>query len=277
MRPARKRELVDTLQGDWKVSTRRACAVLRIDRSLYVYTSKRGTQAELTQWIKEICETRLRYGYRHVHVLLKRDGWAVNPKRVYRLYKELGMQLRNKVPKRRVKAKVREDRRPATHNNDTWAMDFVHDQLATGRKIRILTVIDTFSPFSPATDPRFSYRGEDVVQTLERICGQMGYPRSIRVDQGTEFVSRDLDLWAYQKGVVLDFSRPGKPTDNSFIESFNGKFRTECLNTHWFMSLDDARTKMEVWRKDYNPASQHPSVYVAVSNKVSCSSVCPAS
>ncbi|NVN13248.1 IS3 family transposase, partial [Nguyenibacter vanlangensis] len=260
LRPARKRELVDMLQGDWKVSTRRACAVLRIDRSLYVYKSKRGTQAELTQKIREICETRVRYGYRRVHVLLKRDGWAVNPKRIYRLYKELGLQLRNKVPRRRVKAKVREDRRPAAHNNDTWAMDFVHDQLATGRKIRILTVIDTFSRFSPATDPRFSYRGEDVVQTLERICAQMGYPKSIRVDQGTEFVSRDLDLWAYQKGVVLDFSRPGKPTDNSFIESFNGKFRAECLNTHWFMSLDDARAKMEAWRQDYNEVRPHSAI-----------------
>ncbi len=118
-------------------------------------------------------------------------------------------------------------------------MDFVHDQLATGRKLPILTVVDTFSPFSPPIDPRFSYRGEDVVRALERICGEVGYPKAIRVDQGSEFISRDLDLWAYQKDVVLDFSRPGKPTDNAFIESFNGKFRAECLNPHWFMSLYD--------------------------------------
>ncbi len=139
-------------------------------------------------------------------------------------------------------------------------MDFVHDQLVTGRKIRVLTIVDTFSRFSPATDPRFSYRGEDVVQTLERICGKIGYPKSIRVDQGSEFVSRDLDLWAYQRGVVLDFSRPGKPTDNAFIESFNGKFRTECLNTHWIMSLDDARSKMEKWRRDYNEVRPHSAI-----------------
>lgn len=211
------------------MSARRACATLRIDRSLYVYKSKRGGQADLKQRIKEICETRVRYGYRRVHVLLRRDGWAVNPKRVYRLYKEMELQLRNKTPKRRVKAKLREDRAVAVQVNETWAMDFVHDQLATGRKIRILTIVDTFSRFSPALDPRFSYRGEDVVLTLERICGNVGYPKTIRVDQGSEFVSRDLDLWAYQKGVTLDFSRPGKPTDNSFIESFNGKFRSECL------------------------------------------------
>lgn len=234
--------------------------VLRIDRSLYVYKSKRGAQAELTHRIKEICETRVRYGYRRVHILLQRDGWAVNPKRIYRLYKGLGLQLRNKVPRRRVKAKLREDRRPATRTNETWAMDFVHDQLATGRKIRVLTVVDIFYRFSPTVDPRFSYRGEDVVVTLERICGCVGYTGSIRVDQGSEFVSRDLDLWAYQKGVVLDFSRPGKPTDNSFIESFNGKFRAECLNTHWFMSLDDARAKMEAWRRDYNEVRPHSDI-----------------
>lgn len=205
------------------MSIRRACATLRIDRALYVYKSKRGGQADLKQRIKEICETRVRYGYRRVHVLLRRDGWAVNPKRVYRLYKELGLQLRNKTPKRRVKAKLREDRTVALQINETWAMDFVHDQLATGRKIRVLTIVDTFSRFSPAVDPRFSYKGEDVVQTLERICRNVGYPKTIRVDQGSEFISRDLDLWAYQRGVVLDFSRPGKPTDNGFIESFNGK------------------------------------------------------
>ncbi|MFG1225748.1 IS3 family transposase, partial [Xanthobacter wiegelii] len=260
LRPARKRELVDRLREDWKVSARRACATLAVDRALYAYKSKRGTQAELNQRIKEICETRVRYGYRRVHILLRREGWAVNPKRIYRLYKDLGLQLRNKVPKRRVKAKLRDDRRPATRSNETWAMDFVHDQLATGRKIRVLTIVDTFTRFSPAVDPRFSYRGEDVVLTLERICRSTGYPQSIRVDQGSEFVSRDLDLWAYQKGVVLDFSRPGKPTDNGFIESFNGKLRAECLNTHWFMSLDDARAKMEAWRRDYNEVRPHSAI-----------------
>lgn len=233
---------------------------MRIDRSLYVYKSKRGEQAELQQRIRDICQTRVRYGYRRVHVLLSREGWAVNPKRIYRLYKEMGMQLRNKTPKRRVKAKLREDRSAATATNQVWAMDFVHDQLATGKKLRILTIVDTFSRFSPATDPRYSYRGEDVVQALERVCRQYGYPQSIRVDQGSEFISRDLDLWAYQKGVILDFSRPGKPTDNAFIESFNGKFRAECLNAHWFMTLDDARQKMEDWRRDYNEVRPHSAI-----------------
>jgi len=229
-------------------------------RSSYHYRPRGGDQAELRQRIREIAEIRVRYGYRRIHVLLRREGWPVNAKRIYRLYREMGLQLRNKTPKRRVKAKLRDDRRDATHSNDTWAMDFVHDQLATGRRLRVLTILDLFSRFSPAIDPRFSYRGQDVVQTLERVCHQIGYPKTIRVYQGSEFISRDLDLWAYQKGVVLDFSRPGKPTDNAFIESFNGKFRAECLNAHWFLSLDDARAKMEEWRKDYNEVRPHSAI-----------------
>ena len=162
-----------------------------------------------------------------------------------------------RTPTRRVKAKLREDRSDATHSNQVWAMDFVHDQLATGRKIRVFTVVDTFTRYCPALDPRFSYRGEDVVMTLEQACLEVGYPKTIRVG---EFISRDLDLWAYQKGVELDFSRPGKPTDNAFIESFNGKFRSECLNAHWFLTFDDARSKMEDWRQDYNNVRPHSAI-----------------
>ncbi len=139
-------------------------------------------------------------------------------------------------------------------------MDFVHDQLALGKKLRIPTVVDTFSRHSPVLDVRFRYRGEDVVATLDRVCAQIGYPKTIRVDQGSEFISRDMDLWAYQRRVTLDFSRPGKPTDNAFIESFNGRFRQECLNTHWFMSLADAREKVEAWRRYYNEERPHSAI-----------------
>jgi putative transposase len=131
---------------------------------------------------------------------------------------------------------------------------------ASGHKIRILTVVDTFSRYSPVVDPRFSYRAEDVVNTLERVCGKIGYPKTIRVDQGTEFVSHDLDLWAYTNNVILDFSRPGKPTDNALIKAFNGRFRAECLNQHWFMSLADAREKLEAWRGDYNTVRPHSAI-----------------
>jgi putative transposase len=248
------------MRGEWDVSIRRACRVFLCDTSTYHYKSRRSGQAELELRIKEICQTRVRYGYRRVHVLLRRDGWPVNVKRVYRVYREMGLQLRNKTPKRRVKAMLREGRRDATQPNETWAMDFVHDQLAMGTKIRILTVVDTFSRYAPVIDPRFSYRAEDVVKTLDRVCSKAGYPSTIRVDQGTEFVSRDLDLWAYAKGVTLDFSRPGKPTDNAFIEAFNGRLRAECLNAHWFMSLEDAREKLEDWRRYYNEQRPHGAI-----------------
>ncbi len=202
---------------DWGIWIRRACRVLLFDTSSYHYKSRRTGQAAIEHRIKEICETRVRYGYRRVHVLLRREGWMINMKKTRRIYKELRLQLRNKTPKRRVKAKLRDNCHEAVGPNDIWAMDFVHDQLATGKKLRILTVVDTHSRYSPVCDPRFTYRGEDVVQTLERTCEGNGYPKTIRVDNGSEFISRDLDLWAYVNGVTLDFSRPGKPTDNGFI------------------------------------------------------------
>jgi len=248
------------MRGEWAVSIRRACHVFLCDTSTYHYKSRRSGQAELEHRIREICQTRVRYGYRRVHVLLRREGWWINVKKVHRIYREMGLQLRNKTPKRRVKAKLRDDRKEATQPNETWAMDFVHDQLAMGRKIRILTVVDTFSRYAPVIDARFSYRAEDVVATLERACSQVGYPAAIRVDQGTEFVSRDLDLWAYANDVTLDFSRPGKPTDNAFIEAFNGRLRAECLNAHWFMSLEDAGEKLEDWRKYYNEQRPHGAI-----------------
>jgi len=231
--------------ADWGVSIRRACKVLTFDTSTYHYKSRRTGQAALERRIKEICETRVRYGYRRVHVLLRREGWTINMKKTRRIYSELGLQLRNKHPKRRVKAKLRDDRQIATGPNDVWAMDFVHDQLATGKKLRILTIVDTHSRYCPATDARFTYRGEDVVQTLERVCKNTGYPKTIRVDNGSEFISRDLDLWAYANNVTLDFSRPGKPTDNGFIEAFNSKLRAEFLNAHWFLTL---RIRAKRWR-----------------------------
>lgn len=242
------------------MSIRRACGVLKAGRSTYHYQVRRPSQAALVKRIREIAETRVRYGYRRIHILLRREGWQVNAKRVYRLYCQEGLQLRNKTPKRKVSAKLREDRKPATAPNQVWAMDFMSDQLFDGRRLRVLTIVDAFTRLSPAVDVRQSYRGSDVVATLERVSQLYGKPKTIRVDNGPEFISRDLDLWAYMNGVTLDFSRPGKPTDNAFVESFNGKFRAECLNTSWFLSLEDARSKCEAWRRDYNEVRPHSSI-----------------
>ncbi|MFD1752393.1 IS3 family transposase [Salipiger marinus] len=260
LKPGRMRELVRGMCSDWAVSIRTACGAIGFDRSTFHYKSRRADQAAVEKRIREICETRVRYGYRRVHVLMDREGWGINIKKVYRIYRGLGMQLRNKTPKRRVKAKLRDDRAEAVGPNDVWAMDFVHDQLATGKKLRILTVVDTFSRYVPVLDARFSYRGEDVVATLDRVCRRTGYPKTIRVDQGSEFISRDMDLWAYQRGVTLDFSRPGKPTDNAFIEAFNGRFRAECLNAHWFLTLADTAEKLEAWRRYYNEERPHGAI-----------------
>jgi putative transposase len=256
--------MVEHVLTAWQVSIRRACRALPVERSTYHYRPRRTEQANLKQRIREIAETRVCYGYRRIHVLLRREGWGVNAKRVCRLYREMGLQLRNKAPKRRVTAKLRSDRTTATAPNEIWAMDFVHDQLFDGRKVRVLTVVDTFTRLSPAIDVRQNYRGCDVVETLERAATEHGYPKSIRLDNGPEFICKELDLWAFMKGVTLDFSRPGKPTDNAFIESLNGKFRAECLNANWFLSLDEARRKCEAWRRDYNEVRPHS----AIGNKV---------
>ena len=260
IRPAKARSLVDALQGVYQVSIRRACTVLRFQKSSYFYRARRSSQAGLKKRIQEIAATRVRYGYGRIHVLLRREGWRVNAKRVYRLYVEIGLQIRHKRPKRKVAAKLREDRRAPTAPNEVWAMDFLSDQLFDGRKIRVLTIVDAYSKVSPAIDVRDRYTGADVAATLTRVCRDHGCPRTIRVDNGPEFISRDVDLWAYMNGVTLDFSRPGKPTDNSFIEAFNGKVRAECIDQNWFLSLADAQVKCEAFRHEYNTQRPHSSI-----------------
>ena len=214
MTPARARKLVDYLRTGYRISIRRACGALRFDRSSYHYRHRRAT---LRTRIRELAEARVRYGYRRIHVLLRREGWGVNHKRTRRLYREEGLQLRNKTPKRKVSAKRRGQRAVAIAANDCWSMDFMSDQLFDGRKIRVLTVLDNHTRVSPAIDVRLSYRGADVVATLERAAQLYGRPRRIMLDNGPEFISKELDLWAYLHGIELDFSRPGKPTDNAFV------------------------------------------------------------
>ena len=239
------------------VSARRACRAVRLPRSTWLYQSRKAEPVALKQRIREIAETRTRYGYLRIHALLSREGWQVNRKRIYRLYCEMGLQMRHKPPRRRVQAKLREDRQPARGPNDCWSMDLMADQTFEGHKLRVLTIVDNFSRVSPAIEVRRRYTGYDVVRTLERATRHYGIPRSIRVDNGPEFVSKEVDLWAYANGVTLDFSRPGKPTDNAFIEAFNARLRQECLNQHWFLSLDEACAKLEQWREMYNHERPH--------------------
>jgi len=252
--------MIDHLRVCYRVSIRRACRALGANRSTYHYRARRTEQTALKRRIREIAATRVRYGYKRIWVLLRREGWRVNHKRVHRLYREEGLQMRHKVPRRRVSAKLREDRCTATAANECWSMDFMHDELFDGRRIRVFTVVDNFSRVSPVIGVRSGYRGGDVVEDLKAAAKEYGIPKRIRVDNGPEFVSKELDLWAYLHGVTLDFSRPGKPTDNAFIESFNSSLRKECLNQSWFLSLVDARQKIEAWRIDYNRIRPHSSI-----------------
>jgi len=234
---------------------------MRFDRSVHRYQSIRDDQAALRQRMKELAGVRVRYGYRRLHVLLRREGWAVNHKRIQRLYGEEGLNLRLRRPRRHVMAARRIERTGPTAANEVWAMDFVSDALFDGRRFRALTVVDAFTRECLAIEPDQAIRAEAVVAVLDRLIGARGTPPGkIRLDNGPEFVSRVLDHWAYRHGVTLDFSRPGKPTDNSYIESFNGRLRDECLNTHWFLSLADARAKIEAWRRDYNECRPHTSL-----------------
>ena len=199
----------------------------------------------------------VRYGYRRLHVLLEREGWRINHKRVYRLYTEENLTMRTKSPKRRVSNKARLDRVEARAANDCWSMDFMSDELFNRRRIRLLTIVDHFTRESLAIEVDHRFTGHDVVSVLTRISASRGRPQTIRVDNGPEFTSKVLDQWAYLNKVQLDFSRPGKPTDNAYIESFNGRLRQECLNQNWFLSLGDARQKTETWRRDYNEVRPH--------------------
>lgn len=230
-------------------------------RTVYTYVSKRLEQAPLRQRIREIATTRVRYGYQRIYILLRREGWLVNHKRVLRLYREEGLNLRNiKRMRRHINAVRKNLAALPTQPNDCWAMDFVSDALFNGRRIRALTLLDTFTRESLAITVGKSLRSEDVVVTLMKAISQQGKPAKIRCDNGSEFTSKALDQWAYENKIDLEYSRPGRPTDNAYIESFNGRFREECLSTNWFLSLEDAQAKIEAWRKDYNVSRPHMSL-----------------
>jgi len=249
------------LQEAYWVSIRRACAVILLDRSSYYYKAHRRVDSAVRNRMREIAEVRIRYGFQRIFVLLRREGWRDNHKRVFRIYKEEGLNLRSKRPRRNRMGAHRETYPEVSSFHQCWSMDFVSDQLFDGRKFRALTVVDNFSRKCLKIEVGQSIKGPDVVEAVNQIVASEGQlPHRIKVDNGSEFISKALDLWAYENKVTMDFSRPGKPTDNPFIESFNGSFRDECLNTNWFLSLDDAQEKIENWRQEYNEYRPHSSL-----------------
>lgn len=248
------------MRSAYGASASRACRLLQISRSLHGYRSRRASQEPLRRRIRELAQARPRYGYRRIHVLLWREGWRVNLKRVRRLYRLEGLQLRLRVRRGKRASLHRGVPPPATRAHERWSMDFVHDATLDGRAFRVLTVVDQWSRWSPILEVAQSMSGRQVAEALDRAIALHGKPRSITVDHGTEFTSRALDEWAYRNGIALDFIRPGKPVENGFIESFNGKLRDECLNANEFLSIEDARCKIEAWRIDYNLHRPHTSL-----------------
>jgi len=248
------------LQDSFRISERRACRVLPLARASHRYRSIQKDPIVLRQRIREIAGARVRYGYRRIHVLLRREGFQVSKHRVHRLYREEGLSLRRKRPRRHVSAARRAERPEPKRRNESWSMDFVSDSLFDGRRFRAFTLVENFSRECLAIRAEPRLYGSDVAEILDQVVEEKGKPSRIFLDNGPEFISKALDLWAYQARVTLDFSRPGKPTDNAYIESFNGSFRDECLNTNWFLSMNDARAKIESWRREYNEFRPHSSL-----------------
>jgi len=248
------------MQERFRVSVRRSCRLALLRPSVWYAKSQARDQSALRLRIREIPMNRPRFGYLRVHVMLRREGWAINKKRVWRLYRLDGLQLRMKTKRRKRISLQRGHVLPATGPNEHWSMDFVHDQMLDGRKFRILTVIDQWSRESVSLEPGFSLTGRCVGHALDQAAIARGMPRAITVDNGTEFTSKALDEWAYRRGVRLDYTRPGKPTDNGLIESFNGRLRDEFLNTHEFVTMHDVRERLMAWKDDYNNRRPHGSL-----------------
>lgn len=242
------------------MTVRRACRLGGMSRAGFYRKSTARDQSALRLRIRQIAMDRPRFGYQRIHTMLRRQGWAVNRKRVHRLYRLEGLQVRMRV-RRRKRLSLHRGPAPApTTVHERWSMDFVHDQLADGRAFRVLTVVDNWSRQSVLLEVGLKLTGGSVAAALSRAAANVRLPRSITVDHGTEFASKALDQWAWENGVQLDFTRPGKPTDNGLCESFNGRLRDECLNVHEFQSIEHARQVIEAWRVDYNEHRPHGSL-----------------
>ena len=254
--PQAKRAAVTHLMATRQMGVTRACGLMGISRSLYRYESKRPDDTPLKDRLTALAGQKRRYGYRRLHVLLLREGWLLNWKRTYRVYREAGLTVRRRKRKR-IAGIERQEKVLATGPNQSWSMDFVSDGFVDGRRLRCLNIVDDFTKECLAIEVDTSLPGRRVVSVLERLAEMRGLPRSITVDNGPEFISKALDAWAYEQGLTLRFIEPGKPQQNAYIESFNGKFRDECLNEHWFLSMRHAQAIIADWRVEYNEARPH--------------------
>ena len=230
-----------------------------LQRSVFYYRSERRDRSGLAMRIKELAMSRIRFGYQRIAVLLRREGWEVGKKLVYRLYREQGLQVRTKRRKK-LASQSRGTLELAKASNERWSMDFVTDRLEDGRYFRVLTMLDQYDRTSLGLIAAGSFSGTKVSAYLDEIAQLRGYPQSITCDNGPEFCSRAFDRWAHLHKIRIDYIRPGKPVENGYIESFNARLRDECLNVTLFESLSDAKEKLEAWRQDYNQNRPHSSL-----------------
>jgi putative transposase len=255
--PQAKRAAVAEMQSETAVSERRACQLVGLARSTLRYQPHRSVEDDQLQArIIELAQERRRFGYRRIHALLRREGHQINHKRTYRLYREANLAVRQRK-KRQGVAVPREPLVLPQKRNAVWSMDFIFDALSSGRRLKVLAIVDDCTKELVDLVADSSISGHYVCRVLDRAARFRGYPQSIRTDQGPEFTGKALDQWAYQHGVELKLIQAGKPTQNAFVESFNGKLRDECLNEHWFHSIEHARAILRQWRQDYNEHRPH--------------------
>jgi len=258
VRPAQRRGIVVYLQSAYRMSQRKACRLAQLSRKAAAYQPLPRNDAALKARLKALGEQYPRYGYLMLHALLRNEGLVINRKRTYRLYTELGMQVRTKRRKKLVRPRI--PMAIPTKVNERWSLDFVHDQLADGRRIRVLNIVDDFSRKCVGQLVDTSISGVRLARYLDELALTRSLPASIVMDNGPELTSKAMFFWAQKTDVKLCFIQPGKPTQNAFVESFNGRFRDGCLNQHWFRSLDDARQIINEWRKHYNNERPHSSL-----------------
>lgn len=258
VKPASRKQAAKHMITTHHVSERTACKLAGISRTGYRYQATPANDDELRSRLKELAAQQSAYGYLLLHGLLKAEGLVVNKKRTYRIYTEEGLQVRTK--KRKKLHRPRQPMEVPLEINQRWSMDFVSDQLSNGRRFRVLNVVDDYSREMVGQLVSVSISGRQVARFLDQLCKERGKPKKVICDNGTEFTSKAMFFWSKESSVSLGFIQPGKPTQNAFVESLNGKFRNECLNQHWFRSLDEARYEIDQWREHYNNVRPHSSL-----------------
>jgi len=257
--PAAKRKAARVMVTEFRRSEAQSCRLVGLGRSSYRYQARREVDKELRERIRDLAQSRPRFGYRRLGIFLRREGHRINHKRLFRLYRAEGLALPRKRAKRRLWQRP-QPLSPATAPRQRWSIDFVADRFDGNRRLRAFTVVDDFSRECPTIHVDTSIGGVRLVRLLEELRANGGLPGTIVCDNGPEFTSRAFLTWAEDRGIAIRFIQPGKPTQNAFIESFNGRFREECLEAHWFTSLRHAREVIEAWRLDYNEVRPHSAI-----------------